>query len=219
MKILSVPLARAMWVIDMDRANPRGRSLLDALNAIAKRYRFAKFPAHLLDYDQRGGLSFLSGTFDRDGRDIRVGLTVFTNGIQGDTLSSTDDSEAFLQDVREWLAGAFDFAIEDELITAKAYQSQLEVQMQGNVASLNPRLGEFAEYLSDKAIGIDGKKHKFAVGGFLIFPNDIGANAAPHPFRFERKYGVPFDDNVYFTQAQVRTGEHVEMLEKLEKLL
>jgi len=63
MKIVTIPFARAIWVFDLVAVNAKGRSLLDVLHAIGARYRFAKFPQHLLDVNKDQALEFNSGTF------------------------------------------------------------------------------------------------------------------------------------------------------------
>jgi hypothetical protein len=218
MKIVAVVLARCMWVIDFDRVNPRGRSLLDALNAIAQRYRFAKFPAHLLDYGKSGALEFLSGTFVSDGTDLRVGMTIFNNGIQADTLSSTDDAEKFLEDLRAWLEKEWNLPIDDEAILQKSYQNQLDIQVNRNLVLVNPRMQQLADKLSSQCQPVDNKPRKFFISGLVMVPEDVGVTGSPMPFRFERKWGTPFEKNIYFAQAQLRTDEHIQLIEELEKL-
>jgi hypothetical protein len=218
MKVIAVPLARCMWLMDFDKINPRGRSLLDAFHALAKRYRFAKFPAHVLDFGEGGGLKFASGEFRNKGIDIRVGLTVFDNGFQADTLSSTDDAEAFLEDMRQWLEKKFNLPIEDEAIIRKSYQSQLDVKFSKELVLVNPKIAPIANRLSSQSTSIDGKQREFFIGGISLFPEDAGNTGVPLPFKLERKWGKPFaGDNTYFAQAQLRTSEHVEILEEIEK--
>lgn len=218
MKVIAVPLARCMWLIDFDKVNPRGRSLLDALNGIAKRYRFSKFPSHLLDYGKEGGLSFLSGTFAKDGIDLRVGLTVFNNGIQADTLSSTDDAESLLEDVRNLLEKEFNLPIDDEEIIRRSYQSQLDVTPNKDLIIVKPPIQQLADRLTSEAVPIHGKPKQFFLGGFAMFSEDVGKEGAAVPFRFERKWGTDFEKNIYFTQAPVRTSQHLAILDELEKL-
>jgi hypothetical protein len=217
MKIISVPLGRAMWLLDFDKINPRGRSLLDTFRAIAERYRFAKYPVHLLDFGEGGGLKFLSGTFQRGELDLRVGLTVFNNGIQADTLSSTEDAEALLEDLRTWLRDEFNLPIEDEASIRKSYQSQLNVQPEAELKLFNPKIFSLEKALTSESIAVDGKQRQYSMGGFSIFPQDAGADGAPLPFRFERKWGIPPEKGIFFSQAQLRTSEHFAVLEALEK--
>ena len=163
--------------------------------------------------------NFLSGTFLRNGVDLRVGLTRYNNGIQADTLSSTDDAEALLEDIREWVAVEHKVNITDDAILRRAYQSQLDVQMTRELQTVNPKLEQIARKLSAKATTLDGKPREFVSGGFNIVPNDVGDDFAPMPFRFERKWGKPFSENIYFSQAQLRTQEHIEILEEMESLV
>ena len=219
MKVIAVGLARCMWVIDFNKVNPRGRSYLEAFHAIGQRYRFSKFPAHLMDFNAKQGLEFTAGTFrTKDGTDLRVGLTVFNDGLVGDTMSSTDDADAFLADLRDWAAKEHNLVIEDEAILRKAYVSQLEVKMDRSLV-LNPKLDNIARKLSEQCLTIDGKPREFFFAGIRFWSDDIGKDNAPLAFWFENKWGTHRADNIYFTQAQLTTQQHTELLEELERAL
>jgi len=216
MKVIAVPLARCMWVVDFNKVNPKGRSLLGAFQGIGKRYRFSKTPAHLMDYNVNNALEFAAGTFKRGNLDLRVGLLIFSDGLAADCFSSTDDSEAFLEDLREWIAKEYNLPIDDDAIIRKAYLSQLDVKIEKPFI-LNPVLETIAKKLSAECLTIDGKEREFVVGGFRLWSDDVGKQNAPQPFFFERKWGKPITDNIYFSQAQLTTRQHTELLEELER--
>ncbi len=220
MKVLGTTLARAIWVIDMQQLNPTGRSLLDLFHAIAKRYRFSRFPQHLLDYNKDSALEFNSGTFLKSPtEDFRVGLTIYTNGITGDSLSSTDESEAFLQDMAQWAVKEHNVPFDQNSILRKSYLSQLEVKFEGELPLANPKLKFLPSRIAEQAVQLDGKPVPYAFGGITAWPENVGKEGALQPFRLERKYGVPFADNAYFSLATLRTQDHIATLREIEAAL
>ena len=218
MKIVNVPLARAAWLVDLWKANPKGRTFVDVFGKLATRYQFAKPPQNPLDV-KNAALEFQAGTFEYEGVPLAVGLQIYNNGIVGDTNQSTDASEAFLQDVTKWLRTEYELDLPSVLIR-KAFTSNLDLECDTPVLTLlNPQLNEFAKYISERTSTLDGIRRKFDVSGLSFFPEDIGTAPAPVPFRFERKWGTPPERNVYFSTASARTQEHLELLNELERIL
>jgi hypothetical protein len=218
MKLISVSLARAAWLLDLSRANPKGKSLLDEIFELGRRYKFAKFPQHLLDYNKDSALEFSSGTFEFGGTKFRVGLTIYNNAVVADSLSSTSVSEALLQDVAGWLERNADVHVVPHILT-RSYESQLDIEADLPPYFLNPGLDEVAKKLSAQATAIDGKPREYRLGGFAMWPEDIGKPASPSNFRFERKWGVSNTSTAYFSTAPLKTEQHLELLQDLERVL
>jgi hypothetical protein len=209
-----------MWGIDMHQLNPNGRSLLDFFQALGKRYRFAKYPQHLLDYNSAKALEFNSGTFLKSPtEDLRVGLTIYNDGIVGDSLSSTNDSESFLRDMAKWAAQEHNLTFDMDTITRTSYLSQLEVKGDFDLLLENPKLTFVRSKLSSQAATLDGNPVKFNLGGLVIAPDDMGKDKALQPFRLERKWGRPSAENIYFSQASLQTQEHITLLNEIEAAL
>src|SRR6266481_3188167 len=100
MKILFVGLARSIWLFNTYMLNPKGLSFQPLLEKISERYQFAKAPKNALDLDEQSALSFKSGTFvNSKGASVLVGFSIYADGLVVDTLSSTDDSDAFLEEI------------------------------------------------------------------------------------------------------------------------
>ena len=156
MRILSVPQARVVWIFDLARVNSKGRSLLDIIHAIGARYRFARFPQHLLDVNSEKALEFNSGTFLKDGQDLRVGLTIYNNGVTADSISSTDISEALLEDLAAWLAAEHDLHVKPELKRA-GYLTKIEVQARAFLPLWNSQLAFLRHELESGSTAMDGK--------------------------------------------------------------
>jgi hypothetical protein len=219
MKVISVTLARSMWLLDPRTLNAQGRSLLDTLLATSSRYRFAKSPQHLLDLNAEKALEFVAGTFEIKGEPKRVGLIVYNNGLTADSLSSTDDSDAFLEDLTQWLTKEHKLAIQPDGIIRKYYYNQLEVECEYALSLLNPKLQRLSEKISSLCLTLDGSPRSFEMAALGIWPQDVGEKEAPPGFRFERKIGAPLSKNLYFSQAPLRTQEHISVLEELEAIL
>src|SRR5689334_8605156 len=104
MNLVSVGLARAVWLIDATEMNPRGRNLDYSLfPALVDRYHFRKYPD--LDEqdddeekkDKEPGFKFTEGVFTNpEGVDVAVNLTLYADGLVAETRSSTDDCDVFL---------------------------------------------------------------------------------------------------------------------------
>jgi hypothetical protein len=220
MKVLGSTMARCAWVVDMYQLNPDGRSLLDLFQALAKRYRFAKSPENLLDYNKDKALEFNSGTFLKGkNQDVRVGLTIYNNALAADTISSTDNAEAFLADLAQWAKKEHDLVIEPTAILRKTYVSHLDVSFDAELPLANPKLTFIPSLVGSQAIQIDGKPVEYRMGGITAWGENVGGEGALQPFRLERKWSFPFEKNVYFSTAPLRTQEHIATLQQIEMAL
>ena len=97
-----------------------------------------------------------------------------------------------------------------ELVTKKAYESQLLVHTEFDLGKpwekLQPWVKLVAELSNDPTEQISG----------LYISGD---SAQLSTFTFERRGGVPFSENKYFSRATLSTANHIRALEKLEKIL
>jgi hypothetical protein len=218
MKIVSISLGRAVWIFDLARVNSKGRSLLDTIHALGARYRFAKFPQHLMDLNKEQALEFNSGTFIKDGIDFRVGLTIYNNGIAADSFSYTENSEAFLEDVAAWLSSERGIDIKSEL-KRNGYVSHLQVQAKSSLPLWNPKLDFVPSAVSALATSMDGKPRQYAMDGILLAPTDAGVPMAPLQFQLDRKWGTDSNENIYYSQAAMGTQDHLALLNKIEAVL
>lgn len=101
MKLLSVNLAKSIWLGPISDLNPRGASTGSILVPfLVDTYKFKKFPSLTEISDLSKGVKFENGDFDIGGDfPIVVSFTVFNDGIVADTGSSTIHSDAFLEDM------------------------------------------------------------------------------------------------------------------------
>ena len=217
MKLLSVNLARSIWLGPVSDFNPRGASLYSTLfPLLMNTYKFKKYPALSDVSDLTKGVEFGSGQFAAgDDHPIAVNLTFYNDGIIADSGSSTDHSDAFLEDVFNRSLEIFKMPHYDSVIRKKVYLSQVFVTTEKSLEIINPKLAQISKYLSST---VEQGNLTFRLAGILFSPDQV-QRVNPAPFRFERVANVPFAENRYYSAAPLQTDKHLELLDKLESIL
>jgi hypothetical protein len=222
MRLVSVARARAIWIMRLEDLNPRGRMLIPMIFEIAKRYAFVEIPKleeipHLAELNKP--LAFSRGTFiDNAQIPISVELKVYSDSILADTQSSTDDSDAFINDLLNWATAEFGLLPYSEILKSHLYLSELWVQTNKSLNSINPQLEAFASRFSALVSNYSGRPISFATTG-ITFWNDRTKTNPFGPFRFERSETAPFEENRYYSAAPIPTATHLELLQDLESIL
>ncbi len=215
MKLLSVYLARAIWLGHVLDFNPKGVSLYQALSPfLVDTYKFRKFPSSAESADMTKGISFQDGEFTAgEEYPMAVNFTIYNDGLIADTISSTNYSEAFLNDLFVKFSVLFTMPDYRSIIRRKAYLSQIFVTTGRSIEFLNPKLNQISKYLSENV----EEDKAFQVGGISFWPDQI-SKVNPAPFTFERASNVPFSENRYYSAAPLPTDKHLELLDKLENI-
>jgi len=217
MRLRSIQTAKAVWLFDLNLVNPRGLSYKPLLDAIKERYKFAKAPDSMLDRSQKTGLSFQQGQFvTPDGRDIYIGLEIYTDGMVASTSSSTNDSTVFLEDLASF-ALTKGFSWPEQI--GRGFTSTVLVETKGNLLSINPQLQRISQFIESRLISKDGKPRRFQVAALNFWSEDLSKNFSPSPFKFERKIGENFEADIYYSEAPLQTDEHLALLEELENII
>lgn len=217
MNLLSVNLARSIWLGPISDFNPRGTSFYEILfPLLVKTYKFKKFPSLSEIADLSKGVVFEGGQFvvDED-RPIIVSLIFYNDGILADTASSTTHSDAFLMDASERISQVIKIPNYETIIRKRLYLSQVYVNTKKSLELINPQMKLISQYLSNTVE--DGNK-SFQMGGIHFMPDQV-SKVDPAPFRFERATGVSFDENRYYSVAPLPTDKHLELLSMLEGIL
>ena len=215
MELLSVQRARSIWLFDSDDLNPRGKDIgANLINWLRDTYQFTKVPTNVNDLDETKALYYAGGQFKIGRETISVELRIYSDGIVGDTRSSTEDTDAFLSDVLISAAREFGLPYKPEIVRRKLYVSEMTVSSAQGLTTANPKLAAFARKL---ALATGAKSSiELAIIGFW---EDGLPNPSASVFRFERKWGAEFSDNRYYTRAPLQTVKHLEILKELEDAL
>lgn len=220
MKLLSVFLARSVWLGNLRDFNPRGKSLTTLLiTYLLESYKFIDYPILKPNepLDDTKGIVFSRGEFvNRKGETIEVKLSIFNFGIVAETGSSTSDSDYFLETLLAKLHEKFGLVHYSQLVNKKDYLSQVYVSTEKNLNILNPKLNTIVDYLNSN-ITVHGEVD-YQVGGISFWANPV-KSVNPLPFTFERQATAPFAENRYFSSVPLSTEKHLELLDKLEDIL
>lgn len=219
MKLLSVKQARSIWLINLIDLNPRGRNMLTLIAGIVSKYKFAQFPSKPEELDLSKGVKFLWGTFQKNQQhEINIDLTIYNDGLLADTRSSTEDSDAFLDEFLTYMVEEFDFVPYQEVLRIKSYVSELFIRTDKPLNALNPKLEKFAKLITSLIEGHSHHPVAFETVG-ITFWTDQTITLPPGPFRFERVSDIPFAENRYYSAAPLQTDAHLEVLMEFEKIL
>jgi len=219
MKLLSVKLSRAIWLINLIDLNPRGRNLQAIIPGIVAKYKFRGFPIKSEDFNLTNGVKLTGGVFQKDSEtEINIDLTVFPDGIIADTRSSTDDSDKFLDQLLTLASNELGLVPYNEVLRTKSYVSELMVWTDKPLNAINPKLQQIAKLLNSLIKGHSHHPIAFETFG-ITFWTDQTITLPPGPFRFERVSDIPFAENRYFSAAPLQTDAHLEVLTNFEKIL
>lgn len=217
MRILGVRLARSVWLLPQHFANPQGIFLRRAGIEMKSRYNFLKSPFENATAGT-GEAKYEFGAFKtKQGKEIAISSVVLHNdGLVADSQSSTEDVDAFVADVFQWLHEEHGLAPLPELPHKKIYASELNVALEKPAAVFNPKLRPFMDAVSSALD--DGKT---GPAGFLGFQLTTDPERSPRPsqFRFEREVNTSIDGNRYWSYAPLQTAHHVKLIAMLESCL
>ena len=197
---------------------------LELMTAVKERYGFLKAP----DGSPNQPVDFQAGKLKlKNGKIISVEQFFATyvgnslTSLAAATRSSTDDSEAFLEDLIEW-AGS-EYKLDTRQTKPRAYFSQVEFVVSKPLSKYFAELQELGDIIVKFVTGYGLEEcPPFELGGFSMHYDVVtydNVKPSPQPFAIERRVGSPYDQNKYFSQAPLRTQDHVAVLEKLEKIL
>jgi hypothetical protein len=218
MKLLYVDVAKVTWLFDTRLINPKGLSQTLLFDGLKEQYKFAKSPAHAGDLTNNA-LVFEHGAFVKvNGESIHAQLSIYNDGIVAETASCTDDTMEFIKSLCEWAVKA-GYSLPSEGMVRFGFANQVRVLCETPLLAINPTIESLIRLLESRFQSLDNKPRVFDLGAIHLFSEDVSKPLAPVPFRFERKYGAPFSSNEYFSLAPLRTQDHLDLLEELEKIL
>ncbi len=217
MQLLSVSLARSLWFCHVRDFNPKGLNLYTIIiPLLVSSYKFKIFPSVKDVLDETKGVKFENGEFvNSKGDSIIINLSIYADGLVADTISSTDDSDAFLTDILTRLSDELNLPHYDQIIRRRGYFSQLYISTDKPMELINPKLKEISNYLSKNVLG---GEVSFELGGISFWPDQANI-LKPSPFTFERVLNVSFSENRYYSGASLQTEEHLKLLDILETIL
>jgi hypothetical protein len=212
-EITAVLLARSLQGI-RSRSGSTGY-LPDVVQEIKNRYLFLIAPREdEIFVTPPKGVEFKHGKFMYQKQSVVIDqLTVFNDGVAADTSSSTDDSDHFLDNLAEWAKVAMPKA---EITGPRYYLSHLEVKMSEPLEVYTPRFQPIGEKVTMLLNGYGIPAPRYEATAINLHFDQLGkAGTQPGVFYIDRRLGLPFNENLWFSQAPLRTTDHIALLKEL----
>lgn len=194
---------------------PSGMYLPDMLRAIVDRYAFASAPT--LEDAAKEGAKFKAGRLVQNSHLIEVkDLGVFSDGILV-ICWNTDDANIVLNDLITFAQDRFGFRnaiTRFPLRFASSVVVDFEESLDNALSTLQELrndLGRAARRAYGLSVEVMSSRVTLAVDPATLPPHTT------IDFMIERRLGVPFSLNRYFSAAPLPTGVHLELLSNLEK--
>lgn len=217
MKIGAILLARVAAILQFEDLDPRNRIGRKVLaTELAKQYNFTVFPDKLEDLDIEKGIIFRVGRLDSINIEL---LTVLRMAIVVETRSSTDDAERVLEHVLSWIGEQTKATAP---VSGRLFTSQVVFALDRSLDDLNPRLRELKESVREKVAAQFGATRPvppYETTAVEFDADSTQARLQPGKVLIQRRADVPFTDNRYWSEAPLRTQEHIAMLGQFELLL
>jgi hypothetical protein len=212
MNLSSILFGQTIRIVSI--SGPGGGNIygLNLAKACEARYGFLQGPRVLKDFDATEGITLLHGYFQ--GRIVIDRFQVFAGGFLAEAKADTDEVDAFLDDVTQWVQQQGGVRLEQNPAAARFYVSHVEMQ---SSVMLEQAFGEFHDFGREIAVLLRGYNQMtpdFSLTGFTLAG---GPEQRPAPFRFEARVDRP--PGFYFCTAPLRTADHIGALNSLESIL
>jgi hypothetical protein len=211
MDLTSIELSRIIFLTQVNR--PSGQLYLpDAVAKVVDRYSFVKSP----NPEQPVPYTFAMGKFQNS---QIAELSVYNDGIIVSSASDTDLLDDFLDDLLAWAMKEFSLVSIPGAAPEKYYESSIIVKSTTDLsASLRPQNDVFPLLAgAAKSANIEAEI-RFSGALFDFDIADIKRKRKPFRLIIDRRVGMPFSANVFYSQAPFRTKDHFNVLKSLEEM-
>jgi hypothetical protein len=186
------------------------------IHAVEHRYGFWESPKTVADYDINKGITFLHGFFEK--RFVIDKFQIYANGILAEGKIPTEDLDIFVDDIIEWGRSTAGLTINDSY-TRRGYNSHIEVFAEMPIDRAFTRFTTLGEHVTQliRTYGIN--TNKFQVSGInLNSDNETLPTPKPIGLTLDRRAGKPYESQLFFSTASLKTADHLLILNEMEKL-
>lgn len=147
-------------------------------------------------------------------------LTIFRNGILVEAVCDTDALTDFVDELIQWAESDYSCRITDSAPVRQTHKSILEFQMESIFAENFDRFEKVSEQLNN-CLGKQGMAETdFKLHGLTFSANSVTASPLiPSQFTIERRANIPREENFFFSDAPLRTAQHLEIISLFEELI
>jgi len=144
-------------------------------------------------------------------------VVIYPQGIALDTTSSTQDSEAILEDALTWASKELKLVYRREMIKRKTYVSQFTFYSNIAILHVNPILKNLSEKIGALVSENLKLKSVFEPTAVLLGMDPECQRVPTWTFSIERRQGIAFAESKYFSAAPLPTDIHIALVEVFEK--
>ena len=212
MELIGHDLSLIVYLTTMNRREG-GVFLPDIAQKVIQKYSFAKYPN--LDELQKENLAFNVGKF----RDFQIDeLNVYTDGVIVASKCSTEILSEFLGDLFGWLKSDFGYREITILKPEMHFESRLVVKTDKDVTSLLSPPKRVTNLIEQTLAKKTEAEYQATSISFETDYEGLKKRRRPGRFGLERRVGVPFGTNTYYSIAPLTSTDHLVLLDGLEGL-
>jgi hypothetical protein len=217
MQLASVLLARYYGLIQIEDLNRDGTVYYPELtSALVERYGFMKYPTSASDFDENKGIEFIGGRFNRWVIDK---LVIVNSGVYLDTSVNTEASRSLWFDMMGWAVSTFGVTFKPEMIKRSVYVSNVTFHTDVPILAAHPIFAEIGNATTAEVENAYKHRLDYEPAAINITFDQTSIKLGTAPFTIQRREGVPFEENKYFSTAPLRTEVHLELLERWERAM
>jgi hypothetical protein len=187
--------------------------LPELVQRVIQKYSFLKFPT--VEEIQKDTQNFAVGKFN--GIQINE-LNVYSDGVIASGRCSTTILRDFVSDLFDMVEKDFGYTESKVLDPELHFESSIVVRSSKDLGVVIAPPQKAMDVI-EEALG-RFTKHSYQPAG-IQFDTDTKASLLRRRtirFSVERRLGIPFDKNVFYSQAPLRTDDHLDLLGSLESL-
>jgi hypothetical protein len=219
MEIVSIESGRATWLFPTEEFVPLGGTDgVAIIQKVVERYEFKNFPQNPTREDvEKNGLRFGTGIFENSGKRAAIGeFALYNDGLVA-VSNTTEHSNAFLNDIVEFVINEFQFRPPISPIK-KIFVSVLTVEFDNavssilaNQAALLSLVGSYLNAPQSTSYSVEITRLDLALADATLT-----SNARPKLI-LEARQSVPLARRRYYSNAAMHTKDHLELLSRIEE--
>ena len=217
MKLSSVLLARYFGLVQINDFNLNGELYYpEMVKALVDRYNFIKYPTDFNSIDESKGVEFIGG---RSGKRVIEKLVILDTGIYLDTCVNTETSQELWFELMEWAVQTLGATFKPEMVKRYVYVSQVTFHSDVPILAVNPFLTKIAAIVTNEVENNYKKRLEYEPAVVSIHFDKESTKLGTAAFSVQRREGVPFGENKYFSSAPLKTDLHLELLNIWEQAM
>jgi hypothetical protein len=211
MELAAIDNSSVVFLTSVHR--PEGQLFLPYVaGALVTRYHFQRIPKD--DEMSADILKFEMGEFNGVGINE---LSIYQDGLIVKSRANTRLIDEFIDDLMVWAQGELGLKETGIPPREKHYESAIVIKMSVGKKWAIPSSDKTNAFLTNAQIEYGLKEFLFSFGGYSSLVDTTAyPGRKPVPFTLARRVNVPFDADIYYSTAPLKTDDHLVLLENIE---